>query len=280
MKNTKRKVISIGFLLLVLVTSSCNLPNSNQDMSVEDWVATYEQQTAAAMVGGDSAGDNGNVVAATATQTIEPTITLTQTMTPSPTDAQPMISVSVDTNCRTGPGKIYDWVGALLVGEEVEIVGQTTNSQYWVVKNPDKAGECWLWSNYATVTGSTSDLPLYTPPPTPTPMIVWAGSWTTYNVAQDNSWHFSYPMSLYVNGSSLTGTVDLGGGQIADLVGTISEDFLTVSGTWVSPSADGTFEFFALGPNQFQGNGDNGNQIFGWCGSRSGAGEPSPCYTP
>ena len=280
MKNMKSKAISLGFLVLVLLTSGCNLPGTTQDLTVEDWIATYEQQTAAAMVSGDSSDDGGDAVAPTATQTIQPTMTLTQTMTLTPTEAKPMISVSTSTNCRTGPGKIYDWIGALLVGEEVEIVGRTTDSQYWVVKNPDKAGECWLWSNYATVTGSTSDLPLYTPPPTPTPMIEWAGSWTTYNVALDDSMHVSYPMTLYVSGSSLTGVVDLGGGQNADLSGTISEDFLTVSGTWVSPSANGTFEFFALGPNQFQGNGDNGSEIFGWCGSRSGAGEPSPCYSP
>jgi len=280
MKNMKSTVISIGFLILVLLTSGCNLPGTNQDISVEDWVATFEQQTAVAIAGGDSSDDGGNVVAPTVTQTIQPTVTLTQTMTLTPTDTKPMISVSVDTNCRTGPGKIYDWIGALLVGEEAEIVGRTTDSQYWVVKNPDKAGECWLWSNYATVTGPTTDLPLYTPPPTPTPVIVWAGSWTTYIVALDNSWHSSYPMTLYVSGSSLTGVVDLGGGQTIDLTGSISEDFLTVSGTWFSAGLNVPFEFFALGPNQFQGNGDNGSQIFGWCGSRSGAGEPSPCYTP
>lgn len=280
MKSVKSKVISISFLILVLLTSGCNLPGNTSDISVEDWVATYQQQTADAMNGDVAPDDGGNAAPATATQTIEPTVTLTQTMTLEPTEANPMISVSVDTNCRTGPGKIYDWIGALLVGEEVEIVGRTTDSQYWVVENPDKAGECWLWSKYATVTGSTSALPLYTPPPTPTPMIEWAGSWTTYTVALDSSWHFSYPLTLYVSGSSLTGVVDIGGGQTVDLNGTISADFLTVSGTWVGPSSDGTFEFFALGPNQFQGNGSDGVESMGWCGSRSGAGEPSPCYTP
>lgn len=279
MKN-KSRLISISFLILVLLLTGCNLPGANQDLSVEDWVATYEQQTAVAMGGEVTPGDGGAGAAPTVTQTIQPTITLTPTFTLTPTESKPMVSVSVDTNCRTGPGKIYDWIGALLVGEVAEVVGKTADGQYWVIKNPDKAGECWLWSNYASVTGPTANLVEYTPPPTPTPVIDWAGSWTTYNVAQDNSWHFSYPMFLSVNGSTLTGTVDLGGGQTVNLTGTISEDFKTVSGTWIGPALDGTFEFFALGPNQFQGNGDNGSQVFGWCGSRSGAGEPSPCYTP
>ena len=280
MKKNLKGVVTISFLILVLLASGCNLPGANQDISVEDWVATYQQQTADAMGGGDSSGDSGNVTSATATQTIQPTMTLTQTMTLTPTESKPMVSVSVDTNCRTGPGKIYDWIGALLVGEEVEVVGKSSDGQYWVVKNPDRAGECWLWANYASVTGPTTGLAEYTPPPTPTPVIVWAGSWTTYNVAQDNSWNFNYPMTLSVNGSTLTGVVDLGGGQTVNLTGTISEDFLTVSGTWIGPTLDGTFEFFALGPNQFQGNGDNGSQVFGWCGGRGGAGQPSPCYTP
>lgn len=280
MKNIKSRAISATFLILVLLISGCNLPNSNPDLSVEEWVATYQQQTADALNGGESATDSGAVTAATVTQTVQPTMTLTQTLTLAPTESKPMVSVSVDTNCRTGPGKIYDWIGALLVGEEAEVVGKSSDGQYWVVKNPDKAGECWLWANYASVTGPTTGLAEYTPPPTPTPVIQWAGSWTAYNVAQDNSWSFSYPMTLSVSGSTLTGVLDLGGGQSVNLTGTISADSLTISGTWVGPTLNGTFEFFALGANQFQGNADNGSQVFGWCGSRSGAGQPSPCYTP
>ena len=116
MKKNLKGVVTISFLILVLLTSGCNLPGANQDISVEDWVATYQQQTADAMGSGDSSGDSGDVTSATATQTIQPTMTLTQTMTLTPTESKPMVSVSVDTNCRTGPGKIYDWIGALLVG--------------------------------------------------------------------------------------------------------------------------------------------------------------------
>jgi hypothetical protein len=280
MKKTGVKKTGIILLMLGLLTAGCNLPSSDQDISVDDWIATYEQQTLVA-AGGDAGPDGGGEASgATATQTIEPTLTLTPSSTLTPTESKPMISVSVDTNCRTGPGKIYDWIGALLVGEEAEVVGQSGNGEYWVVNNPDQAGECWLWANYASVTGPTANLPVYTPPPTPTPIIQWQGSWTTYNVAQDSSWHYSYPMTLTVSGSMLTGVVDLGGGDTANLSGTISEDYATVSGSWTSSGLSGTFEFFALGPNQFKGNGDNGSQIFGWCGSRSGAGEPSPCYSP
>lgn len=81
-----------------------------------------------------------------------------------------MITVSVATNCRNGPGKVYDYEGALLIGETTEVLGRDPGTQYWYVRNPDSSGAdyCWLWGKYATLTGNTSILPMYTPPPTPT----------------------------------------------------------------------------------------------------------------
>lgn len=113
----------------------------------------------------------------TATQTLTPelpTITPTETLTPTPiftnTPATPQISVSVATNCRVGPGRVYDRVGALLVGEVAEVVGRNPTGNYWYIRNPRQANSfCWLWGEYATLTGNIGALPVYTPPPSPTP---------------------------------------------------------------------------------------------------------------
>ena len=78
------------------------------------------------------------------------------------TPAAPSVSVSVGTNCRTGPGKIYEIIGGLSVGESAEVIGKKTSLNYWVINNPDAAGNCWLWGYYATVAGDTSGLPEYT----------------------------------------------------------------------------------------------------------------------
>jgi hypothetical protein len=104
-----------------------------------------------------------------------PTLTPTVTLTPTPiftaTPVVPQISVSVATNCRIGPGKIYDRVGALLVGQVSEVVGRNATNNYWYIRNPNRPeGFCWLWGEYATVTGNFAVLPVFTPPPTPTPM--------------------------------------------------------------------------------------------------------------
>ena len=110
-----------------------------------------------------------------------PTLTPTQTLSPTPiftfTPAVPQISVSVATNCRVGPGKIYDRVGALMVGEIAEVFGRDPTGGYWYIRNPDSNGDfCWLWGEYATLAGNTALLPIYTPPPTPTPVPAFTAS--------------------------------------------------------------------------------------------------------
>jgi len=87
------------------------------------------------------------------------------------TPAVPQVSVSVDTNCRVGPGKVYDRVGYLLIGQISEIYGRNPNGDYWYIRNLNQnTAYCWLWGEYATVSGNIAALPVFTPPPTPTPM--------------------------------------------------------------------------------------------------------------
>lgn len=102
--------------------------------------------------------------------TLSPTVTLTPTPVFTFTPLVPLISVSVATNCRVGPGRIYDRVGALLVGELAEVLGRDPTGAYWYIRNPDAGAEfCWLWGEYATLSGNIDALPMFTPPPTPTP---------------------------------------------------------------------------------------------------------------
>jgi hypothetical protein len=110
----------------------------------------------------------------TPTATFTPIFTPTETLTPSPvftaTSIIPQVRVSVATNCRVGPGKVYDRVGALLIGQVAEVIGRDTTGNYWYIRNPNQNnGFCWLWGEYATLTGNFAALPMFTPPPTPTP---------------------------------------------------------------------------------------------------------------
>jgi hypothetical protein len=80
------------------------------------------------------------------------------------------VSVSANTNCRTGPLAIYDLVSILYVGQTAEVVGRDEGGLNWVIRDPDHpARTCWLWGRYATLVGNAEALPVIAPPPTPTP---------------------------------------------------------------------------------------------------------------
>lgn len=109
----------------------------------------------------------------TATQTPAPSVTPAPTVTTSPAH----ISVSENTNCRSGPASTFEFLGVLSVGEQTEIVARSEIPDYWYVVNPDDPTSfCWLWGEYAVVDGEVDNLPVLTPQPTPTPYVgfdVW-----------------------------------------------------------------------------------------------------------
>jgi hypothetical protein len=78
----------------------------------------------------------------------------------------PMASVTLGTNCRTGPGRIYDLRGGAQVGVKYLLIGKSTSTGYWIILLPD-GRECWLWGEHAIVEGNVSTLPEYAIPPTP-----------------------------------------------------------------------------------------------------------------
>ena len=154
-----KKFFIFGFII-ILGLSACNLPNQTPTDPVDE---------AGAAVTATLIALTASQPTATEIPSSTPFPTDTPTITPTSTSSVPMATVSVNTNCRTGPGVVYDLIGALLVGEQAVVVGKYTAGNYWIINNPDSSGTCWLWGQYATVTGNTAGLPEYTPPPTPTP---------------------------------------------------------------------------------------------------------------
>jgi hypothetical protein len=76
----------------------------------------------------------------------------------------PTVTVSVETNCRSGPGLIYANVYSLPVGTTAVVIGKNTITNYWIIQIPGSGGTCWLWGQYATVTGNTAALTEYATP--------------------------------------------------------------------------------------------------------------------
>jgi len=154
-----RRILGTFIIVLLFSLSACNLPWSSPATSTatdtpslneETLIAQAQQQTLAAAI------------------TATPSLTFTPQFTDTP--STPMLTVSVDTNCRTGPGTAYDILGVLPAGQPAEIVGRNTSGDTWVIKFPSYPSmTCWVWGYYATVTGNTSAVPVIAPPPTPTP---------------------------------------------------------------------------------------------------------------
>ncbi|MBL8050610.1 MAG: hypothetical protein JNM46_05255 [Anaerolineales bacterium] len=153
----KKKSTLFLYVFLIIALSACNLPSGEATATeeVSDLALTV---TAQALLLQNSA-------------TPEFTATPQFTATPgaSPTPSVPTVSVSTNTNCRTGPGLVYDLLGGLNVGQTAEIVGKNSSTGYWIIKLPNSATICWLFPQYATVSGNTANLPEYPVPPTPTP---------------------------------------------------------------------------------------------------------------
>jgi hypothetical protein len=149
-----RMIIAVFIIPILLLTSACNLP-----LAVP--------QT------GMPPSDKLNPLvapASTATDTATPPPSPSPSLTLTPTPARPVLWVATDTNCRSSPGKVYDWVGGLQVGEKAEIFARDPRNEYFYISNPDNIGTfCWVWGFYATPSGDTGGLPVFTPPPTPTP---------------------------------------------------------------------------------------------------------------
>jgi hypothetical protein len=168
----RNKSIVFMFIVLILAALACNLPSSQPAVAplpTDSSVDVDAALTSAAFTLTALHNQSTEASQPPAQPEFTPTITVTHTITPSGTSSVPMVSVSLDTNCRTGPGVIYDYLTALLVGEKVEVVGKytTVTPNYWVIKKDSYT--CWLWGKYATVEGDISGLPEMVPPPSPTP---------------------------------------------------------------------------------------------------------------
>jgi hypothetical protein len=146
-------IIAVFIIPILLLTSACNL-----SYTVPQTGMPPSDKTNPPMAPASTATD---------TPTHPPSPSPSTTLTPTP--PKPSLWVATDTNCRTGPGKVYDWIGGIQVGETADNFGRDPGGQYYYISNPDKVNDfCWIWGAYATPTGDLSGLPVFTPPPTPT----------------------------------------------------------------------------------------------------------------
>lgn len=274
-----KTVYVILMLFFTLLLAACGATDT--DSAIATGVAQTQQisalETAAA---GGAAAPAVDAVPDTADSNEDEAPTETPTSTLTPTPGIPMVSVSQDTNCRTGPASAYGYQATISPDQLLEVVGVWAAGDDYVIVEYSGEATCWLWTRYADNSDfSAYELPIFSTPPTPTatytptPSFEWGGNWqvlwggtgpmpTTFNKAGNT---ISFKISVLVN---------------IDLVGTIGNGGQNLAGTWVSDfPGNGTFQLQIKSgnPNQFVGSTNLGTAI---CGAKNGASLPSPCQWP
>jgi hypothetical protein len=218
---SKLSRLIIVVILLAFSALACGFPGVTSEVA-QDSDAVVASRVAATMAADLVAEVPGGAAlppdSSEASQPLEttPTITQTPTETLTPMPSIPMVSVTVNTNCRFGPGQAYEYLGALLEGETAEIYGRDPWGNFWYIENPDRPGSyCWITAAYAQVSGDTSQVPELTPPPTPT------------NTTVPFIFTISMPISLECAQYYITFAIQNGGPQTIESVSIHVEDLDT-----------------------------------------------------
>ncbi|MCH7479777.1 MAG: SH3 domain-containing protein [Chloroflexi bacterium] len=157
----KRSIQIAGAGLLILMTGfACNLPGNGVEdnasvveLSVEE-IQTEAVETVIAELTLTAASQEGDDL----------------TEEPASEVSNPTATVSKDTNCRGGPNTIYNVIKVVTVGEELEVVGQYPDGPY-VIVDLGNGKQCWLWLEYASLTGDISGLLAFSAPAPPVVVI-------------------------------------------------------------------------------------------------------------
>jgi hypothetical protein len=164
-----RPIMLFAVSVILIALLGCNLPSSAPAEPTAVVVSTPQNEAEPPTPQPETPTETP---APTETATPAPTATMTLTLEPSstPTTIAPMANIFKETNCRSGPGQMYDRLATFQADTRLEIVAADLGGGYWYVKNPqDPSMSCWLWGNNAKIEGDTSLLPKFTPPPSPTP---------------------------------------------------------------------------------------------------------------
>ena len=179
MRTTHFQLFSL-LIIGVLILSACNMPGNSAAAETTPTIRVTA------------------TIALTATQTkLVPSATLTVTATETPlpepsataTAEIPIAEVRRESNCRVGPGALYDLVAKYQVGQMLEVVAKDLGGGYWFVKNPDKPEEqCYLLAQNIAITGDTAALPKFTPQPSPTAAPYFEVSFKRFDTCQSQDY--------------------------------------------------------------------------------------------
>lgn len=138
---------TILIFILALLVQACNLPSNQPGTETPTPSLTVEPSA------------TGPVPTETPTETPPPTDTPppTLTFTPSVPIAFPK---DVAVNCRFGPGVGWVVLSGLQVGQTSQIVGRSTDFNWWYIVDPQNASRnCWVSAGVVDTAGNLSSIP-------------------------------------------------------------------------------------------------------------------------
>lgn len=164
---SKRIQTSFLSFVVIFVLAACNLPLPAVENSAEA-EAVLQTITAQAQIL-EQAGQPATVIPIqqtiliTATPDAAGAPPSTEVVVPAavlpPATGAVTVTVSVATNCRSGPGQNFANLYGMPVGQVAKVIAKNSYTGYWIIEIPGKNGQtCWLWGQYASVTGDTASL--------------------------------------------------------------------------------------------------------------------------
>lgn len=158
--HSKRRFLSI--LAICLAILSCNLPAAG--VQATPGGSTPEQTATSSVL--ISQGD--------VTLTSSPTNTgvpiPTDTLAPSATACVPNVVANSAINVRSGPGTVYDIIGALTQNSSAIVAGRSADSTWWYINYPAAAGgHGWVSGSVVTPYCIPASVAVIAAPPTPLP---------------------------------------------------------------------------------------------------------------
>lgn len=114
------------------------------------------------------AGSTQPTITPEPTATAQPTSTFTPI--PTPTPMLPVAMVGGMLHCFDEPSLESDMVTIIDIGMQAEVVGQSHDSLFWLVKPDEEVDPCWLEARYTTVINlDNQEIAKIQPTPTSTP---------------------------------------------------------------------------------------------------------------
>lgn len=125
-----KRETSFAIIFLILSILACNMPGTSTD---DSQAQPSPGVTFVVVV--------DNTATSTATQTPIPETPTEQT--------PPLLTLTMNTNCRLGPSTLYNIVDQIASGKELPVIGRNEDNTWWQVVN-DTGRECWVFSENAT----------------------------------------------------------------------------------------------------------------------------------